>query len=69
MGELMNVARLYVAALISSWALEIHNLAISSSRTFSLFLFSLEDMLAVAEEESVTAGIVGRKEEGGVVED
>lgn len=65
MGELMNTARLCVAALISAWALETDSLAISSSRTLMLFLFSLVDMLAVAEE-SVTAGILRKKKEGGI---
>ncbi len=57
MGELMKIARLWVAALMSSCALEIQSLAISSSRTFRLFLFSLVDMLAVADV-SVTAGML-----------
>jgi hypothetical protein len=64
MGELINTAKLWVAALISSWALEMDSLAISSSRTLTLFLFSFVDMLAVAEE-SVTAGILRKKRKGG----
>ena len=64
MLPLMKVARLAVAALMSSWALEIHSFAISSSRTFWLFLFSLVDMLAVEADASVIAGIMERKEEG-----
>lgn len=39
-GPLMKTARLCVAALMSSWALLMFNLAISSSRTLTLFLFS-----------------------------
>jgi len=58
MSPLMKVAILCVAALMSSWALEIQSLAISSSRIFSLFLFSLDDMFAVEGVESVTAGML-----------
>ena len=57
MGELMKIARLWGAALMSSCALEIHSFAISSSRTLTLFLFSFEAMLAVADV-SVTAGML-----------
>lgn len=53
----IKVAMLAVAALMSSWALEMVNLAISSSRTFWLFWFSLVDMLAVEADASVTAGM------------
>jgi hypothetical protein len=57
-SPLMKVAMLWVAELMSSCALEIHNFAISSSRTFWLFLFSLEDMLAVGADASVIAGML-----------
>ena len=57
-SPLMNVAMFWVAALMSSWAFEIHNFAISSSRTFWLFLFSLVDMLAVEADASVIAGML-----------
>jgi len=50
---------------MSSWALEIHNFAISSSRTFWLFLFSLEDMLAVEADASVIAGMLEKKRRRG----
>jgi hypothetical protein len=60
----MKMARLCVAALMSSWALEIHSFAISSSRTFRLFLFSFDDMLAVADE-SVTAGMLWEEKKRG----
>ena len=56
----MKMARLCVAALMSSCALEMFSFAISSSRTFRLFLFSFVDMAAF-DAASATAGIVKKK--------
>jgi len=57
-GPLMKVARLRVAALISSWALLMFSLAISSSRILTEFLFSFAIFAEAGCEDSATvAGI------------
>jgi hypothetical protein len=63
----MKVARLYVAALMSSCALLMFSLAINSSRILTLFLFSailsFEDGFVV--ESETVEGILSRRRGGG----
>ena len=65
MSPLMKTLKLCEAALTSSGALEMFNLAINSSSTFALFWFSFDvDMVGVVV--SATEGMLGwkRKKEG-----